>query len=93
MAKSRSQRKSIIRTIRSTSERAIPLVSKGLKTVGTTAKYAAVKSAPVVEKGASVVYGTLARGFDLGLKGLTKGVKQMTKKRHYKKRGGKTRRY
>jgi hypothetical protein len=84
MTKSRSHR-SILKSIRSTSEKALPVVDKGLKTVGTTAKYVAVKAAPVVEKGASVVYGTMARGFDLGLKGLAKGI---TKRRKYKKRGG-----
>jgi len=88
MAKSRSHRRSILKSIRSTSERAIPAVSRGLKTVGTKAKYVAVKSAPIVEKGASAIYGTLATGFDLGIKGvktLAKGV--MTKRRRHKKRG------
>ena len=86
MAKSRSHRSSsIVKSIRNTSERAIPAVSKGLETVGTTAKYAAVKSAPIVEKGASVVYGTVAKGFDLGAKML---AKRLTKRRRHKKRGG-----
>jgi hypothetical protein len=96
MAKSSSHRKSIMKSIRNTSERALPIVDKGLKTVGTTAKYVAVKSAPIVEEGISKVYGTLATGFDLGVKGvntLAKGRRKMTKKRRYKKRGGTSRRY
>jgi len=88
MAKSRSHRSSILKSIRSTSEKALPVVDKGLKTVGTTAKYVAVKSAPVVEKGASAVYGTLATGFDLGVKGAKTLAKGVTKRRRHKKRGG-----
>jgi hypothetical protein len=94
MAKSRYNRKSFMKSVRSTSRRALPVVSKGLKTVGNTAKYVAVKSAPVVEKGASVVYGTLAKGLDLGFKGvktLAKGAKKMSMG-HSKKRGGTRRR-
>ena len=88
MAKSRSHRSSILKSIRSTSEKALPVVDKGLKTVGTTAKYVAVKSAPIVEKGASAVYGTLATGFDLGVKGAKTLAKGVTKRRRHKKRGG-----
>lgn len=96
MAKSRSHRKSILKSIRNTSQKALPVVGKGLKTVGTTAKYVAVKSAPVVEKGVSKVYETMATGFDLGVKGvntIAKGSKKMTNKRRYKKRGGKSRKH
>jgi hypothetical protein len=96
MAKSRSHRKSILKSIKNTGKKAMPVVGEGLKTVGTTAKYVAVKSAPVVEKGVSKVYGTLASGFDLGVKGvntLAKGARKMTKHRRYKKHGGKSRRY
>jgi len=96
MAKSRSHRKSILKSIRNTSQKALPVVGKGLKTVGTTAKYVAVKSAPVVEKGVSKVYETMAMGFDLGVKG-TKNVigkvRNMSNKRRYKKRGGKSRKH
>jgi hypothetical protein len=46
-----------------------------------------MKSAPVVEKGVSTIYGTLSSGFDLGVKGaknVVGKVKKITK-------GGKTR--
>ena len=64
-----------------TTERAIPVIGEGLKTVGNTAKVAVVKSAPVVENGASIVYGTLATGFDMGVKGVKKGIKMRQRSR------------
>jgi hypothetical protein len=88
MSKSSSRRRSILKTIKNTGEKALPVVDKGLKTVGTSAKYVAVKSAPIIEKGASVVYGTLATGFDLGVKGAKTLAKGVTKRRRHKKRGG-----
>ena len=36
-----------------TTQKAIPVIGEGLKTVGNTAKVAVVKSAPIVEKGVS----------------------------------------
>jgi len=81
MAKSRSHR----------SKGALPALGRGLKNVGKGAKYVAVKSAPVVEKGVSAIYGTIAKGVNLGFKGLAKGLKS---RRRSKKRGGrKTRRH
>jgi len=89
MSKSRrNRRSSILKNIKNTSERALPLVEKGLTNVGTAAKVVAQKSKPVLEKGVSAVYGTLATGFDLGLKGVknvASGVKNITKKRRGKK--------
>ena len=41
-------------------------------------------SGPIVEKGVSKVYGTLATGFDLGIKGaksVASGVSKMTKRK------------
>jgi len=96
MAKSRKNRKSIIKSIKTTGETVLPVVDKGLKNVGTTAKYAAVKSAPVLAKGVSAVYGTMATGFNLGAKGvkrvstLAKGTKKMYKKRHSRRHRHKT---
>ncbi len=84
MAKSRSNRKSVIKTIAKTTETALPMVNKGLNTVGTTAKNVASASIPIVEKGVSAVYGTMASGFDLGMKGVktvAKGVKTIARKR------------
>ena len=89
MAKSRSNRKSVINTITKRTKEALPVLGKGLKTIGKTAKNVTSASAPVLEEGLSVVYRTMAQGFDLGVKGVksvAKGVK-MTKKRRHKKGG------
>jgi hypothetical protein len=67
MAKSR---KSLIKSVKSAASKALPAVNKGLQTVGSTAKHVAKASIPIVEKGVSVVYGTMATGLDLGIKGV-----------------------
>ena len=75
-----------------TTEKAIPVIGEGLKTVGNTAKVAVVKSAPVLESGASIVYGTLATGFDMGVKGaktVAKGISNSRSSRR-RKHGRKT---
>jgi hypothetical protein len=66
---------------------------QGIKTVGSVAKNVVEKSAPMVEKGMSQVYGTLATGFDLGIqsaKNVARGVSKTIKKRHTNR---KSRRY
>lgn len=91
-------RKSILKSVKKTSKRVLPSIDKGLKTVGTTAKDIVEVSVPVVEKGVSAVYGTMATGFDLGVKGLRKGAKTvakgLTKRKHsrHHRKGGKSKR-
>ena len=75
MAKSRKN--SVMKTLKKTANKTLPVVDKGLKTVGSTAKDVASASIPVIEKGVSAVYGTMATGLDLGVKGVktvTKGI-------------------
>jgi hypothetical protein len=90
MAKSRKHRsqknhkRNLLKSIKKTTKKVIPAVSSGLKTVGKTVTIAAEKSAPVVEKGISGVYGALATGFDMGVKGVKRGVTMISKKRHGK---------
>lgn len=92
----KSRKNSILKSVQKTSNKILPVVDTGLKTVGSTAKDVAKISIPIVEKGVSAVYGTMATGFNLGVKGV-KGVnsvaKGMTKskqsKRNYK--GGRSR--
>ena len=84
--------KNVGKSIVSTSKKALPAVNKGLKKVGTTAKDVAVASAPIVEKGVSVVYGTMAKSFDLGVQGVKSIAKGMSKKKRSKKGGRKSRR-
>jgi hypothetical protein len=103
MAKSRKNRSSsILKNITKTTVSAFPVVGKGLTKVGDVAKGVASKSAPVVERGVSSVYGTLASGFNLGAKSLSLGAKGLksvakgvSKKRRSKNRKGgrKSRRY
>jgi len=88
----------LFKNFKKTSTKAVPIVESGLKTVGTTVKKVAVKSAPTVNKGLEGIYGVLATGFDMGIKGVSK-VSKMTKKNHSNhhnksnKKGGTTRRY
>ena len=91
MAKSRKNRSSgILKKITKTSVRALPVVGKGLKDVGVVAKGVAVKSAPVVEKGVSSVYGTLATGFNLGANAIAKGVSKRRRSKGHRKGGRKS---
>ncbi len=95
-----SKKSSLFKGLKKTTTKAVPMVKSGLKTVGSTVKTVAIKSAPTVNKGLEGVYGALATGFDMGIKGVSKGVSsvsKMTKKnrssRHKSKRGGTSRRY
>ena len=92
-SKSHSSKKSSIMTkIKTTTSKAVPMVKYGLKSVGSTVKNVAIKSAPTVNKGLEGVYGALATGFDMGIKGVKKGVSKistkMRSKHHRSKRGG-----
>lgn len=72
----------VFKNIRTGTKKAIPIVASGLKNVGITAKVVAEKSAPVLEKSVSTVYGALATGFDMGIKGansVAKGVSKMSR--------------
>ena len=93
----RSRKSSILKGFKKTTSKAVPMVEKGLKSVGSTVKTVAIKTAPAVNKGLEGVYGALATGFDMGIKGVSKGVSKvskMTKKgrsssrRNKSKRGG-----
>ena len=69
-----SKRPSFIKNVSKTTNKAIPYVKKGLKNVGSATITVTKQATPVIEKGLGVVYGTLASGFDLGVKGLKKGI-------------------
>ena len=74
----KSRKNSILKSVQKSSNKILPVVDTGLKTVGSTAKDVAKLSVPIVEKGVSAVYGTMATGFNLGLKGV-KGVNSVAK--------------
>jgi len=89
MKKTRNNQKKMLESIRNTTEKALPMVNKGLYNIGKTAKEIAEKSLPVVEEGASAVYGTISTGVDLGISGaktLAKGVRNISKKRRHKRK-------
>jgi hypothetical protein len=96
-----SKKSSLFKGLKKTTTKAVPMVKSGLKSVGSTVKTVAIKSAPTVNKGLEGIYGALATGFDMGVKGVSKGVTKvssMTKKRHSNRRhksrrGGTSRRY
>ena len=80
----KSRKNSILKSVQKTSSKVLPVVDEGLQTVGSTAKDMAKMSLPIVEKGVSAVYGTMATGFDLGVKGAktaVKSVSRITKKK------------
>ena len=85
MAKTRKYLKSLMgaksmKMLKNTSKSA----ARGLKKVGSVTKSVIASSGPIVEKGVSKVYGTLATGFDLGIKGaksVASGVSKMTKRK------------
>ena len=80
MAKTRRNRKSnILNNIKKNSQKAAPVINKSLTKIGTVAEGVAVKSVPIVKKGVSSVYGTLASGFDLGVKGVKTVTRRVTK--------------
>ena len=95
MAKSRKN--NILKSVEKTSSKVLPVVDKSLKTVGSTAKDVAKISLPVVEKGVSAVYGTMATGFNLGVKGVkevssvAKGKTKSKRSKRHRKGGKKTR--
>ena len=100
MTKSRgkSKKSGVLKGLKKTTSKAVPIIKNGLKSVGATVKTVAIKSAPTVNRGLESVYGALATGFDMGIKGVTKGVSKMSKKRRGtkrrgNKRGGPSRRY
>jgi hypothetical protein len=94
MAKSRKNRSSsILKNIKKTSAIALPVVGKGLTKVGDVAKGVASKSAPVVARGVSSVYGTLASGFNLGANAIAKGVSKRRRSKGHRKGGRKSRKH
>ena len=94
MSKSRkySKRSLSLKKIKKTTLKTLPVVNEGLEKIGTTTKDVAIKSKPYVEKGVSAVYGTLAKGFDLGIQGAksvatqVRRSKNKTRKSHRRRR-------
>jgi len=66
--------------------RVLPQVEGGLEMVGNKA----IKASPVIEKGISNVYNTLATGFDMGIKGVQTTISTRRSRRHKKSRKSRT---
>ena len=73
--------KRLLKKVRKQTMRALPVVETGLQKVGETVEFAAKKSAPIIDKGVEGIYGTLATGFDMGVKGVKKGIKMRQRSR------------
>ncbi len=82
---SRKSKKNLYGSLKKTTKRAIPVVASGIKTVGKTTVKVVEKTAPIVEKGVGRVYGVLAEGFDMGVKGLKKTASVMQKNKKTRK--------
>jgi len=96
----KSRKNSIIKNMKTTATKALPVVDQGLTKIGTAAKDVAVASIPVVEQGVSTIYGTMATGLDLGVKGVKSIGKRLksrqisrTLSRGRKLAGGRSRRH
>jgi hypothetical protein len=81
----KSRKNNIFKSVTKTSKTVLPVVDKCLKTVGTVAKDVAMSSIPIVEKGVSTVYGTMATGFNLGVKSANTVAKGISKGKHSRK--------
>jgi hypothetical protein len=62
-----SKKERFMQTIKNKSKKILPKINQGLQTVSSTVKNVAVKSAPIIEKGVSNIYGVLATGFNKGI--------------------------
>jgi len=71
--------KSNYRRRNKTSKAILGSVNSGLTTVANTAKSIGQKSKPMIERGLSGIYGTLATGFNMGMKGVNMGMKGVNK--------------
>jgi hypothetical protein len=71
--KHKRTKRGFFKKFRKTTNRAIPVVTSGLKTIGSSVKNVTVKSRPVVENSLGTIYKTVLSGFDLGVKGIKKG--------------------
>ena len=71
--------------------RALPVIASGIKNVGTDVATITLKSRPKIEKGLGTIYEGVLTGFDMGVKGLKKGVNVITNNSLSKTRRNRTR--
>lgn len=81
MAKTHRRKRSSKRNITRSIKRTMPKVKKGLKVVGKTAVDVTKKATPIVEKGLGQIYGVMAEGFDMGVRGVKKSMAKTKRRR------------
>jgi hypothetical protein len=74
----RRGKKSLLNKFSRNATRAIPVIASGIKNVGSDVVKITAKSRPKIEKGLGSIYEGVLTGFDLGVKGLKKGVSVVT---------------
>jgi phage-related protein len=67
------------KSVKNNTSKIIPGVQSGIQKVGSTVQNVATGTVPLVKKGFSQVYGTLATGFDMGMNGIKNGVNTVKK--------------
>jgi hypothetical protein len=72
--KSNNNKKNFLRSVKTNTKKVLPVVTSGLKIIGSNVKNIAVKSKPGIEKGLGTVYNSLLTGVNLGVKGVKKGI-------------------
>lgn len=82
----KSRKSNVMKTIKKTADKTLPVVDKSLKKIGHTAKDVAEASIPIVEQGVSAVYGTMVTGLDLGVKGVKRVTKSINKRKRSRSR-------
>ena len=84
-------RTNFIKKIGRTTKRVLPVVKKGLSTIGQNVNSAASSSEPAIKQGFKSIYGTLATGFNMGVNKLSSTFGKSSAKRrakHSSKRRG-----
>ena len=76
----RRSKKGFLNKFSRNATRAIPVIASGIKNVGSDVVKITSKSRPKIEKGLGSIYEGVLTGFDLGVKGLKKGVSVITNK-------------
>jgi len=87
---------SLVKSIKNTTNKSLPIVDKGLKRVGKATKNIVETSIALFEQGVSTVYDTISKGLDLGVtsvKSVTKRVTSKQSKSRTKKGGKKSRKH
>jgi hypothetical protein len=70
----RRSKRGFLKKLTRTANKTLPAIASGITNVGSNVKNITLKNAPKIEKGLGAVYGSVLTGFDLGVKGISKGI-------------------